>query len=681
MIPDIQISKEFKASASKSIFAIIIFIMVYLALVAFAIGLTIACAYAGIAVILHGGHIMLIVLGAALVCLGFFVLFFLIKFIFASSKEDVSHLTLITAEEQPKLFAFIQEIVDEVGTHFPKKIYLSNEVNAYVFYNSNFWSMFFPVKKNLCIGLGLVNAITVIEMKSILAHEFGHFSQRSMKVGSFVYNVNKVIYNMLYQNTGYGNAISTFSSVHGIFSIVAHIAVGIVRAMQWIMQKMYAIINKQYMSLSRQMEFHADEVAANVAGSAPLANTLLRLELAELSFNNTINYYNEKIGEGVKTANIFPNHQYVLGFLAKENNIPLQNNLPFISIAQHNQFNTSKLVVKNQWASHPSTIDRVVQLERLHLPSSSSSNTSAWDLFTNNQSIQETATATMFAAVTYNKDTINISNIAFEEGYDSYFQENNFNPLFNAFYNNRNLQTYTTEELATITIPDSFTAIFTPDLEEQNKALQAIDNDMATMEQISQPGTYIKTFDYAGKKYSRKDIGNLTQQLTAQKEEIEKAITESEKKMYLFFYEKAVHKNELDKFNQVIQDFTYSNTQYEDALHLRNELYEKAAFIQTVTPVATIKTNFEDLKQDEIKLVQRVKEVLASATYSYLLTDVIKENFEKLTTIPLTYFMDNAYIDEELKILFNGTNDYFYIKAQHQYKTKKAVLDYWAALV
>ena len=37
--------------------------------------------------------------------------------------------------------------------------------------------MFLPVKKNLTMGLGLINSTTVSELKSILAHEFGHFSK------------------------------------------------------------------------------------------------------------------------------------------------------------------------------------------------------------------------------------------------------------------------------------------------------------------------------------------------------------------------------------------------------------------------------------------------------------------------------------------------------------------------
>ncbi len=124
-----------------------------------------------------------LVLAAGLVVLGVMIVYFLIKFMFKTHKTDLSDLTLITRAQHPDLFAFIDGIVKEVGTPFPNKIYISPQVNASVFYDSSFWSMFFPIKKNLHIGMGLVNTITEEEFKAILAHEFGHFSQKSMKVG------------------------------------------------------------------------------------------------------------------------------------------------------------------------------------------------------------------------------------------------------------------------------------------------------------------------------------------------------------------------------------------------------------------------------------------------------------------------------------------------------------------
>src|SRR5690606_38074555 len=161
----------------------------------------------------------------------------------------------------------------------PKKIYLSSDVNAFVSYDSSFWSMFFPVRKNLTIGLGLVNSVNLSEFKAVLAHEFGHFSQRSMKLGSYVYNVNRILYNMLYDNTGYANMLQGWSSIHDVFALFTRLTILIARGIQAILSGMYGFLNKKYSGLSLQMEYHADAVAASVSGSESLVTALRRLEL------------------------------------------------------------------------------------------------------------------------------------------------------------------------------------------------------------------------------------------------------------------------------------------------------------------------------------------------------------------------------------------------------------------
>src|SRR5690606_10636643 len=150
---DIKISPEFKTQTTKAVLSIALFILTYLLMLILAIGLTILCVYGGIMLIAIRPMFITIALGIGLASLGILVLFFLLKFIFKSHKVDRSHLTEIRKSDEPQLFKLINDIVQRVGTSFPKKVYLSTDVNASVFYNSSFWSMFFPIKKNLQIGL------------------------------------------------------------------------------------------------------------------------------------------------------------------------------------------------------------------------------------------------------------------------------------------------------------------------------------------------------------------------------------------------------------------------------------------------------------------------------------------------------------------------------------------------
>ena len=308
---NIEVSSNFKKMTTKAIISIAVFLIVYILLLLLGVSLTVLCVFLGVKIIIAKPIFFTIALGIGLASFGFFILGFLFKFIFKKHKIDRSHLTEITEETEPKLFKFIKDIVVEIDTDFPKKIYLSNDVNASVFYDSSFWSMFFPIKKNLQIGLGLVNTSTEQEFKAIMAHEFGHFSQKSMKVGSYVYNVNQVIFNMLYDNESFDKMIQQWANISGYFSIFVIIAVKIIEGIQWILKKMYEFININYLALSREMEFHADEVAANVAGYLPLKESLLRMDLADHSYNSVISFYENKLTENVKSSNLYKEQNFV----------------------------------------------------------------------------------------------------------------------------------------------------------------------------------------------------------------------------------------------------------------------------------------------------------------------------------------------------------------------------------
>jgi len=201
----VEVSPNFKKHARKTILSIFVFAFTYILLLVLAIGLTIGFTLFGLFIFASKPMFLTGVLCLGLIASGLTILFFLLKFVFAQTKTDTSHLTAITAQDEPRLFALIDEIVNEVDTSFPKKVFLSHDVNASVFYDSTFWSMFLPIRKNLQIGMGLINVVTQQELKAILAHEFGHFSQRSMKLMSYVYHVNQIIYNMLYKNEALDN--------------------------------------------------------------------------------------------------------------------------------------------------------------------------------------------------------------------------------------------------------------------------------------------------------------------------------------------------------------------------------------------------------------------------------------------------------------------------------------------
>ena len=258
-------SNQFKKSTYKVIAAIVLFVVVYVLLLISATAIAIALGWLGVAMMSAISSFIVLVLGIGLILCGLMLIFFLVKFIFAKSQKKIPGYE-ITENEQPELFAFIRKVTDEVGTSYPKHVYLTNDVNAMASFKPSFWSLFLPIRKDLTIGLGLVNSLNQSEFKAVLAHEFGHFSQRSMRFGSYVYHLNKALYNLLYENAGYNKALNAWGRWHWMLRFAATINIYIIRCIQEILRKVYLFINKSYMQLSRQMEFHADAIATYASG-------------------------------------------------------------------------------------------------------------------------------------------------------------------------------------------------------------------------------------------------------------------------------------------------------------------------------------------------------------------------------------------------------------------------------
>ena len=233
----IEHSESFRYYAKKSVFAIILFFITYFLLVLLGISIAIAMTLLGIQLIkIFGGNFITLITTLGLAVSGVTLVVFLFKFVFLKSISNTEGFREITKVQHPQLFQIIEDLTIEIGTDVPKKVFITEQVNASVFYDSSFWSMIFPVRKNLMIGYSLVNASTKDELKGILAHEFGHFSQRSMKVGSYVYNCNRVIYNLVYENNSFEETIERYGNSHYILKFTFLLAAFIVRGFQWILK-------------------------------------------------------------------------------------------------------------------------------------------------------------------------------------------------------------------------------------------------------------------------------------------------------------------------------------------------------------------------------------------------------------------------------------------------------------
>jgi len=676
---NIQISSNFKKQTTKAISAIIAFIFFYIFLLCLAFVFTIACIYGGIAMIVAKPSIITFGLGIGLAGLGVMIIIFLFKFLFSKHKTDLSNYHEITRQQEPKLFAFIDEIVKTTETKFPKKIYISSEVNASVFYNSSFWSMFLPIEKNLHIGLGLVNSVNHDELKAILSHEFGHFSQKSMKVGSYVYNVNQVIFNMLYDNDSYGKLIESFANLNGYFSFFVNLGIRIIKGIQWLLGKMYALVNKNYLALSREMEFHADEVAANVTGFLPLKTSLLRLDLANQALTNVYSFYNEKYDDAIISENLFREQSFVMNFLAEKQSISIQNNLPNVTNNDSNTFSKSKLTIKNQWASHPEIEERIKALEKLNIVNEKPNNNPANSIFENIEKWQEFFTEKIFTSIQYQKNETKNSLENFKNGYSELYIKETFNPIYLNYYDN-----YSPTEIDINNVNETnliFENLFNSETVDWTKELHVLENDKQIIEAIENKQIDCNTFDFEGVKYNRKEAFKVKKIINSNIEDLKNKIKINDKNIYDTFYSIAKKSNKEEHYKNVFYNYLNFDKTFDLNLDLYSRIIDFLAFTREQTPFETIKLKFNDFRFLEESLQKELLKLAQILKYKNEISEENYKSIQEFSAQPNKYFEGDNYNNTNLSTLFEMLNTFQIFNQRNYFYTKKNWLDYQASLL
>jgi Zn-dependent protease with chaperone function len=631
------ISPIYQLQVLKTLFSIVLFIATYLVVLAFAVLIFFLSLSAAGAILsnLKSFYALLLIAGIVLSA-GMFV-FFIIKFLFQIKIDTDTSRIELDKEEHPQLFEFVKRVCAETETSFPNKIVISPAVNAAVFYNSSFLNMFLPAKKNLEIGAGLLNCINITEFKAILAHEFGHFSQSSTRLGSYTYTFNKVVHNLLYENEGWLSAINAIASAHAILAIFGQITLWLVRGVMALFVAVYKLINLSYLSLSREMEFHADSVAVSVSGSAPIISALRRLEFGQSVYNYTVqsilNYNEEKTA---RAQNFFELHYKNLLRLAALNDLPIENGLPDIKEEVYkNRSIEPRLRYKDIWASHPDIEERKKNAYKTEV-SSEMLYESPWILFKNPEKIQQELSLRIHELETQNKEIEILPNSSIIEQVIAKESKNKINPIYLDYY------TYTSnaftpvtelsaEELTKLT-QYSISEIFNSTAVEMLKRFLQDASDTETLKLISEGHLQVKKFQFDGKQYTRYYSSNLYQELKTDTEKQKQSITDYNVKISNWFYHKALQKNGLEA------------RKYKDLLEF-NKKFDRAA------------TGLEELLQELIRFYHE---------------DIVKYNREE----------DIPYQSKKIKELYHSASKFHkqlkelnsITELEHESESKKELL-------
>lgn len=185
--------------------------------------------------------------------------------------------------DEPDLFAFVAKICELVGTPMPSRILLTNDVNAFVRFRKGLISTI-TNDVDLTIGLPLVYGLNLQQLAGVIAHESGHFAQRSGRRVSYCVNtLCNWFGRVAYERDFIDDKLAEIAQNVPLTGPI----VWTVNVLSAIPRKLLALLRDLGYLLSsffiRQMEYNADSYEVMVSGSKCFEHTLWRLCLLEAS--------------------------------------------------------------------------------------------------------------------------------------------------------------------------------------------------------------------------------------------------------------------------------------------------------------------------------------------------------------------------------------------------------------
>jgi Zn-dependent protease with chaperone function len=386
-------SARYRRHAWMAALSLALFLAVYLGLAVWFLWLS------GVA--LHGlslGKVNFLILTVG-TCAGFLALF-LIKALFFIRRASTGASIEITPAEQPRIFSFLHRLADETGAPRPHRVFVSAGVNACVFFDLTVLNLFFPSRKNLEIGLGLVNVLTLSEFKAVLAHELGHFAQRSMAIGSWVYIARQIAEQIVARRDLLDRFLKGLSRSDIRVAWVGWLLSFIIWSLRLLMDGLLRLVVLAERALSRQMEFQADLVAVSVTGSDELVHALHKIGAADVAWQQTLEFASTEISQSRKTLALHAVQRWVLDRIAIILGRDDWGRVPDSVRAngRHGRvFKAGFAKPPIMWSTHPDNRDREENAKQQYIEGLHDSR-SAWELFVDPEPLQSQVAERLYTA-------------------------------------------------------------------------------------------------------------------------------------------------------------------------------------------------------------------------------------------------------------------------------------------
>jgi len=206
-------------------------------------------------------------------------------FINGSDGDDVTGVP-VDERSQPELVALVRRVAREMGTEPPGHILLVPEVNAFVLQTGGLLGLR-PGQRVMAIGLPLMEALTVDQLRGVVAHELGHYAGGDTRLGGLTYRAGASI----------GRTIENLGDT-------------------WL-GRLFAAYGRRYMVISqrvrRRQELTADAAAVRLAGRENHMTALRRIEVTSYALDHFVRRYLAPLWQrGCDAENAFDGYRALL---------------------------------------------------------------------------------------------------------------------------------------------------------------------------------------------------------------------------------------------------------------------------------------------------------------------------------------------------------------------------------
>jgi len=273
-----------------------------------------------------GGYTSLYIIGLILVTV---LLIFLSRPLFNVISDK--KLMLLSEEQEPVIYLFANILAQKMGVDPVEKIALSSEVLVDAYYESP--RDFYEGKLTLEVGLPLISTLSLTEITALIAHEYGHYAQKQIKICYFIIrNVHGWFYRVIQGEDGWENRLESLREERPK-RLMEFVTLPVVFGISAI-TKVFRVFSSALELVSSQLifdtELHADQIQAQILGSDSFDRSLKHLVQVDQCYHAAL----EKIFSGeIQPVNISD-----LVYSLYEKN-PLQSD-QFIEMARSDRFNS-----------------------------------------------------------------------------------------------------------------------------------------------------------------------------------------------------------------------------------------------------------------------------------------------------------------------------------------------------